>query len=172
MSRQIQIRRGTAAEHTNFTGAIGEITMDTTNSTLRVHDGTTTGGIPLAKQSEIPDLTNADYVIETQLPTSSNNYTWYRKYKSGWVEMGGVCEKASFSLGSGSTTEVSGIAFPLTLSAAPVIATVANDMMFFNVHVIERTTTNIKLKISNQLPVSYTQAACNIFWSVCGTIVS
>ena len=44
MSRQIQIRRGTAAEHSNFTGAIGEITMDTTSNTLRVHDGVTPGG--------------------------------------------------------------------------------------------------------------------------------
>ncbi len=44
MSRQIQIRRGTAAEHSNFTGAIGEITMDTTNKTLHVHDGVTPGG--------------------------------------------------------------------------------------------------------------------------------
>lgn len=30
-----------------------------------------------------------DYVIESQLPTAENNYTWYRKYKSGWVEQGG-----------------------------------------------------------------------------------
>ena len=44
MSRQIQIRRGTAAEHDNFTGALGEITMDTTNKTLRIHDGVTNGG--------------------------------------------------------------------------------------------------------------------------------
>lgn len=29
-----------------------------------------------------------DYVVESQMPTSSNNYTWYRKYKSGWVEQG------------------------------------------------------------------------------------
>jgi hypothetical protein len=58
MSRQIQIRRGTASENDNFTGAIGEITMDTTNKTLRVHDGETLGGTVLAKQSEIPDLTN------------------------------------------------------------------------------------------------------------------
>lgn len=90
MSRQIQIRRGTAVEHATFTGAIGEITMDTTNKTLRVHDGTTAGGTVLAKQSEIPDLTNADYVIESQLPTAQNNYTWYRKYKSGWIEQGGI----------------------------------------------------------------------------------
>ena len=31
-----------------------------------------------------------DYVIQSQLPTAQNNYTWYRKYKSGWVEQGGV----------------------------------------------------------------------------------
>ena len=56
MSRQIQIRRGTADEHTTFTGALGEVTMDTTNKTLRVHDGETAGGVALAKQSEIPTV--------------------------------------------------------------------------------------------------------------------
>lgn len=30
-----------------------------------------------------------DYVVEYQKPASSNNHTWYRKYKSGWVEQGG-----------------------------------------------------------------------------------
>ena len=85
MSRQIQIRRGSATEHEDFTGAIGEITMDTTNKTLRVHDGETVGGTPLAKQS---DLDTADYVVEYQNPTAENNYSWYRKYKSGWIEQG------------------------------------------------------------------------------------
>ena len=32
---------------------------------------------------------NYDYVVKSQKPTSSNGYTWYRKYKSGWVEQGG-----------------------------------------------------------------------------------
>ena len=41
------------------------------------------------------DLNNTDpviydYVIEYQAPTSENNYTWYRLYKSGWIEQGGV----------------------------------------------------------------------------------
>lgn len=90
MSRQIQIRRGDAAANDNFTGAIGEVTMDTTNNTLRVHDGQTVGGTVLAKQDEIPDLSPYDYIIEWQMPTAENNYTWYRKYKSGWVEQGGT----------------------------------------------------------------------------------
>ncbi|HNY25705.1 MAG TPA: hypothetical protein PKJ33_04195 [Alphaproteobacteria bacterium] len=63
MSRQIQIRRGTTSEHTSFTGAIGEITMDTTTNTLRVHDGETAGGIPLARTE---DLTNLQTDISNQ----------------------------------------------------------------------------------------------------------
>lgn len=37
----------------------------------------------------IDNTAGADAVIEYQLPTAENNYTWYRKYKSGWVEQGG-----------------------------------------------------------------------------------
>lgn len=89
MSRQIQIRRGTTSEHSNFTGAIGEITMDTTTNTLRVHDGATTGGIPLARKDEIPTQytmpSNYDFVIEN----GGTSTAWYRKYKSGWIEQGG-----------------------------------------------------------------------------------
>lgn len=47
-------------------------------------------------------IAGADYVVESQLPTALNNYTWYRKYKSGWVEQGGI-----ESVGSGSWTSVS-----------------------------------------------------------------
>ena len=48
MAKQLQLRKGTAAEHSTFTGANGEVTVDTTNKTLRVHDGTTVGGTQLA----------------------------------------------------------------------------------------------------------------------------
>lgn len=34
------------------------------------------------------DSNEADFVIASQAPTAGNNYTWYRKYKSGWVEQG------------------------------------------------------------------------------------
>ena len=72
MSRQIQIRRGTAAENDAFTGAIGEVTMDTTNKTLRVHDGTTAGGTALAKQGEIPDVSSFKSMLSLILPDYSN----------------------------------------------------------------------------------------------------
>lgn len=30
-----------------------------------------------------------DFVVDWQAPTADNNYRWYRKYKSGWIEQGG-----------------------------------------------------------------------------------
>lgn len=83
MAGRLQLRRGTTSQNDAFTGAIGEMTMDTQKKGLRVHDGTTQGGI------EIPTANTADYVVEFQAPTAQNDYTWYRKYKSGWVEQGG-----------------------------------------------------------------------------------
>jgi hypothetical protein len=48
MATQIQYRRGTNAQNSAFTGALAEITVDTTNGTLRVHDGITAGGSNIA----------------------------------------------------------------------------------------------------------------------------
>lgn len=44
MSIEVRLRRGTQTEHQSFTGNTGEVTMDTTANTLRVHDGVTVGG--------------------------------------------------------------------------------------------------------------------------------
>jgi hypothetical protein len=48
MSTQVQYRRGTAAENDAFTGALAEMTIDTTNGTIRVHNGVTAGGSNIA----------------------------------------------------------------------------------------------------------------------------
>lgn len=49
MTTQVQFRRGTTVQHATFTGAQGEITVDTDKKTAIVHDGTTAGGIELAR---------------------------------------------------------------------------------------------------------------------------
>lgn len=69
MSRVLQIRRGTTAENDNFTGLAGEITYDTTAKTIRVHDGSTLGGVALARADEIPataDEFDIDSVPDTK----------------------------------------------------------------------------------------------------------
>ena len=78
MAKQLQLRRGTTLQNNAFIGAVGEPTLDTETGMIHIHDGQTQGGKEFI-----------DPVVEFQLPTSSNNQTWYRKYASGWVEMGG-----------------------------------------------------------------------------------
>ena len=52
MPTQVQWRRGTTTQNNSFTGAEGEISVDTTLDTIRVHDGSTAGGHRLFKYSE------------------------------------------------------------------------------------------------------------------------
>ena len=56
MAKRVQRRRGTTTEHSTFTGAVGEVTVDTTKDIVVVHDGATAGGIPSARE----DLSNVD----------------------------------------------------------------------------------------------------------------
>ena len=48
MPTTLQFRRGTATQNDAFTGSVGELTIDTTNKTVRVHDGATAGGTRIA----------------------------------------------------------------------------------------------------------------------------
>ena len=78
MAGRLQLRRGTTSQNDAFTGAIGELTLDTQKKQIRLHDGSTQGGAGVI-----------DPVVAFQVPTADNGYTWYRKYASGWVEQGG-----------------------------------------------------------------------------------
>ena len=53
MSVQVKRRRDTAASVAAYTGAQGELIVDTTNNRVTVHDGATAGGWPAAKLSEV-----------------------------------------------------------------------------------------------------------------------
>ena len=48
MPTAVQFRRGTTAQHSTFTGAVGEVTVDTDKKVAVVHNGSTAGGFPLA----------------------------------------------------------------------------------------------------------------------------
>ena len=58
---QLRLRRGTTAEHANFTGAQGELTVDTDKNALVLHDGATQGGIQMARESVVNVLDYGAY---------------------------------------------------------------------------------------------------------------
>jgi hypothetical protein len=61
MSKQVQYRRGTTAQHATFTGANGEFTIDTDKKVPVIHDGATAGGFPSLRESAFNEFfINAD----------------------------------------------------------------------------------------------------------------
>ena len=60
MPTVVQFRRGTTTQNNNFTGAAGELSVDTTLDTIRVHDGSQAGGFALTGNAAmIGYVTNA-----------------------------------------------------------------------------------------------------------------
>ena len=57
MATEVRRRRGTTVEHSTFTGAVAELTVDLTKDTVVVHDGATQGGFPLLREdfSNVPN---------------------------------------------------------------------------------------------------------------------
>ena len=56
MAKRLQHRGGTTSQHSTFTGAVREVTVDTDKNTLVVHDGATAGGITDVVQDSTPQL--------------------------------------------------------------------------------------------------------------------
>jgi hypothetical protein len=81
MSIEVKIRRGTTAEHATFTGAVGEITVDTDKKVVVVHDGATAGGNPQdnaerikSKAVVVDDFTGKDGYIMAYDETNDRFY--------------------------------------------------------------------------------------------------
>ena len=61
MAKLLKLRRGTTSQHGSFTGAEGEVTVDTDKETLVVHDGSTAGGHAVAAE-DMANVSSANIV--------------------------------------------------------------------------------------------------------------
>lgn len=79
MSVQIQLRRGTEEEHKTFTGVVGEVTVVTTDNSLRVHNGEKAGGYETATQRWVYK-TNGFSELNDGVWASGQIFTAYNQY--------------------------------------------------------------------------------------------
>ena len=122
MPTVLQFRRGTTTQNNSFTGTAGELSIDTTLDTLRIHDGSTAGGFALLKETGISSLTlNAQAEIRLG-DSDSSNYV-------GFKSPGTVASNLIFTLptadgtsGQALVTDASG-----NLSFAAAGATISAD---------------------------------------------
>lgn len=115
MPTVLQLRRGTTAEHSSFTGAEGEVTVNTTKDTLVVHDGSTQGGFEVA----LADGTNFGADTDDISEGSTNLYYTDARvesylsggtgvtYSSGTISIGQA-------VGTGDSVTFAGVTAPLT----------------------------------------------------------
>ena len=143
----------------DITSVSAQITALGDISTLRqsVTDLSTTVGGHTTSIGTLDTLTSGmiDYVIVSQAPTADNNYTWYRKYKSGWVEQGGFGAKEET------------VSLPVTMqdtnySAIAGFAITQDDNISYSTNIGAKTTSSFKIK--SQSSISTNEAT----WYVCG----
>ena len=89
MSIQLQLRKGNTTQHSAFTGAIAEITVDTTKKTVVVHDGATAGGFPLALKTDVSNVnSNVSTLTTSNIAEGGNLYYTDSRVYSNVVQLG------------------------------------------------------------------------------------
>jgi len=122
MATQVQLRRGTTAAHSTFTGALGEVTVDTDKDTLVVHDGGTAGGFPLLAKTQTDGTADGVLYLNGSKVTTSG----------AGLQFNGTTLTATAFSGPlngtvGATTPASGAFTTLTASSTATLNTLASS---------------------------------------------
>lgn len=108
MPKTLQLRRDTTSNLASVTGAEGELFVDLTKDTVVVMDGSTTGGFPLAKYTDVTAANvglkgYTDSAISSNISTVNSTITSANLAMKGYVDSvaggggGGVTENADYS---------------------------------------------------------------------------
>ncbi len=124
MSIALKLRRGTTAQHASFTGAAGEVTIDTDKNVAVVHDGVTAGGHPLAPVDILQWLSKPigepfplrDDVSGVPIPPTNNSQFRFIKLTASDSYNTGVLTSESVS---GSAPEITATAV-INLAGSPI----------------------------------------------------
>ena len=94
MAKLLKLRRGTTTQHGSFTGAEGEVTVDTTKDTAVVHDGSQAGGRPLARE-DLNNVTAANIRTKVEAASDSNVFTDADHTKLNGIETSATADQTA-----------------------------------------------------------------------------
>ena len=94
MAKLLKLRRGTTSQHSSFTGAEGEVTIDTSKDTAVVHDGSQAGGRPLARE-DLNNVANNTVRDKVNAATDSNTFTDADHSKLNGIESGATADQTA-----------------------------------------------------------------------------
>ena len=94
MAKLLKLRRGTTTQHGSFTGAEGEVTVDTSKDTAVVHDGSQAGGRPLARE-DLNNVANNTVRDKVNAATDSNTFTDADHTKLNGIESSATADQTA-----------------------------------------------------------------------------
>ena len=94
MAKLLKLRRGTTSQHSSFTGAEGEVTIDTSKDTAVVHDGSQAGGRPLARE-DLNNVANNTVRDKVNAATDSNTFTDADHSKLNGIESSATADQTA-----------------------------------------------------------------------------
>ena len=94
MAKLLKLRRGTTTQHSSFTGAEGEVTVDTSKDTAVVHDGSQAGGRPLARE-DLNNVANNTVRDKVNAATDSNTFTDADHTKLNGIETAATADQTA-----------------------------------------------------------------------------
>ena len=109
MAKKLQLRRGTTSQHSSFTGAVGEVTVDTDKKVVVVHDGSTAGGVPLAKGTDVVAVIDEDDMSTdsaTRPPSQQSVKAYAQPLDADLPSLAGCQTGAAAALAALTSTEV------------------------------------------------------------------
>lgn len=151
-TKRVQFRRGTNAEHLNFTGAVGELTVNTDNKSVHVHDGNLVGGYELLRRdftNSIGGTINGNVYISGFLSVSS-----FVQFGSDLTVTGsvGISSDVSISknLGVGHSLTVSGfVGFSSDLTVTKTVGIGSNVTIGGNTDITGRVSIGNSIFVGN-----------------------
>ena len=102
MATQVQFRRGTTVQTQGFTGAVGEVTVDTVKQTCVIHDAIQAGGYPLLREDGSNSSLSAGSLSSCALKFANSNNTGIISPSVGQIALvtGGVARLTIDTSGS------------------------------------------------------------------------
>lgn len=113
MATQVQLRRGTTTQNNAFTGAVGELSVDTDLYVIRIHDGNTAGGA-----ATLVNTTSAQTVLNKTFSTGAvwNGSAVPLGYGGTGSALTAVAGAVAYSSGSGMGLTLAGTAGQVLVS--------------------------------------------------------
>ena len=145
MAKLLKLRRGSTSQHSSFTGAEGECTVDMDKDVLVVHDGSTAGGHPVAAE-DMANVSSANIV--GRIGTSALAGTKVSPdFGSQNITTTGTCTATSFSGSGASITNVNATTLD-SIDSGSFVRSDASDTLTGGTYTIGNSTTDEKIVLT------------------------